>query len=358
MSGLSVSSSSSLVYGPYANLPQDMIREIVSHSDPMTIVKMSQVCRAWRAAFPEKFWYDLSDTLGVPRVISSDGKPRNLREDFNKLYPITFVSGEKIRKFLGDPVGPVPPIKEEVFNMLDKLDPWESILRLKLWEPRKKIRQTFVLVVDYKSIKKAIDENSHQDLQDMVKPIESSVHSSSSSSTITNEFEKQENEDEIPLTFPNLVTLCKHPLRGEENGPVFAEIDRYILSNYNGCPEETSVFLMRKCVVEKNGDSFFLEKERLIADKGFYITSLKVRSLFDAICILSSGNCPDNRNLSTYAYTGYMGIAWGGRYVMRIGNFAPGFGSCVLGCSGGRDLDSFGVVPCIQGGGSCPTKGI
>jgi hypothetical protein len=70
-------------------------------------------------------WIYMFKKMGIPRVISKNKEvPRNYKEDFRVLYPIT-LSGRQIEGIFGDVIGKIPGIREEVFNELNTPDPFE-----------------------------------------------------------------------------------------------------------------------------------------------------------------------------------------------------------------------------------------
>ena len=109
------------------------------------------------------------------------------------------------------------------------------------------------------------------------------------------------------------------------------------------CSSKVEVYFMRKRVAEQSRKMSYIDQESLVKAQGFEVTPLKERSLFDAVLILKSGTCPDDRNPWTLARTSDT-IHFGANvYQSSIGGFDP-----LEGVHVGRNesVDStIGVVP-------------
>src|SRR5580692_5262233 len=103
-------------YGPFEN--EDLFVYAMSNFvKPEGIFNCASVCKLW-SQFAENpdFWKVLFVSKGIPMVVESkDAGARNYRQDFRVLYPVTTVSGEAIRRTLGEPIGRVPCIRVEIF---------------------------------------------------------------------------------------------------------------------------------------------------------------------------------------------------------------------------------------------------
>ncbi len=109
---------------------RELIERFMDRSTPVTIVQfldvedifqLSRICRSFREVMgqigrPEEFWAYLFKREGIPRVEQLGDQKRDLKEDFIHLYQKTAVSGKRIGRFLGNVVGKIPEITEEVFE--------------------------------------------------------------------------------------------------------------------------------------------------------------------------------------------------------------------------------------------------
>lgn len=85
------------------------------------IFQLSRINRIFKETMdslfePNDFWIALFDREGIPQVQQTGDQKRNLREDFIHLYQRTCVSGRMINTYLGQMVGKIPAITEEVFK--------------------------------------------------------------------------------------------------------------------------------------------------------------------------------------------------------------------------------------------------
>src|SRR5580704_6155583 len=94
--------------GPFPN--EDTLTYALSNSwlDFSHVYQCACVCKLWNE-FTEipAYWQGLFTSKGIP-MVSSEAGARNYRYDFRVLYPVTTVSGEAIRRTLGEPIGRVP----------------------------------------------------------------------------------------------------------------------------------------------------------------------------------------------------------------------------------------------------------
>ncbi|MBI2811586.1 MAG: hypothetical protein HYX67_12280, partial [Candidatus Melainabacteria bacterium] len=149
----------------------------------------------------------------------------------------------------------------------------------------------------------------------------------------------------------NLKTLCSYPLKGKKNTPVFdKDSSTSVINQCNTFPDKISVYFMRKSIAEQSRGMTYVNQVELVKRHGFEVISLRVRAFFDAIKILDSETCPDDRNSLTYARTSDI-VRYGnnvyqsvlGVYQSVLGGFVPRAGVFVLNDS--VDCAGIGVVP-------------
>ncbi len=119
------------------------------------------VCEQW-AAFVENspHWKMFFGSVGIPMVSEREG-PRNYRNDFRVIAPITAVSGEKTRKILGEPSGTIlgisgtilisgtiPCISRTYFNNIFKPDSYCA---------GKLRKDTHVFIVQYPAVYRVLE---------------------------------------------------------------------------------------------------------------------------------------------------------------------------------------------------------
>jgi hypothetical protein len=313
-----------------------------SFANAMEFLEVADICRAtiackrWsQLGQSEVIWRNAFEKEGIPVV---DGKKRDYKKDLKILYPIT-ISGRRISRVFGEMLGRVPPISEKWFNKLQEEDPFEK---------GQFIRENYVFVVLPSLITRTVDQetplallNESKNLIELPKledwPSISAELATAGKLDLT-----------ISFSLKNLQTLCSYPLRGKENMPVFNEdFMNGVFDQCNPSPDQVRVYFMRKCIVEQSKDRSYPDQKRLVEDQGFEVTSLKVRALFDAIMILESGTCPDNKNSlqSTFARTSdTVNTNYGVGLQVIIGSFAQGVGVNVMGYDSSDDR-SMGVVP-------------
>jgi hypothetical protein len=249
------------------------------------IVQATCVCKCWNQLFSDQdLWKYLFKKEGIPLVSSTDGTERNYKKDFNELYPIT-LSGKIISQFIGEVVEEIPPISEGIFNELQRPDPYET---------EKLKKQTFIFVVSPSFVMRTVDQKTPLALNQLGNLIESSKQESEQ--TLANTTKKSKLHS--PLSLKNIKVLCSYPLKRKENRPVF--FDKYsnndaIFTQCDTRPDIITVYFMRRNVIEKSKGMSYNEQQRLVKDKGFEVTPLRVRVLFDVVGILKDGTCPEAR---------------------------------------------------------------
>ena len=274
----------------------------------------ARVCKLWHELFQDQgIWKSLSQREGIPLV---EGNDRNYKEDFKILYPIT-LSGKTISQFFGESLGEIPRIRLEVFNRLQQRDPFD---------PQRSMQENYVFVVVPSKVARPLDQNTPPPLSEAGEIAGPML--------------------QIPFSLKNLKMLCEHPLIGHKHMPVFGK-DSYqpVFDQCGLCSDKVRVYFMRKRVADQTRSLPYLQQEGKARDQGLEVTPMLPRALYDAVCILRSGTCPDNREREpvTYARTSDLVRVGNSTYPSEIGGFAPRAGADVN--SSGYDYDLIGVAP-------------
>lgn len=222
------------------------------------------------------------------------------KNDFKTLYPM-FISGAKISRFFGEVVRGPPDIRQELFNELEELDPFEK---------RELKKDAFVFVVIPSLIKRIAGDGTPLDLDAEGNLIELPLDQVQDGKELL-----------IPFTPTNFTILCSYPLEGKGNMPVF-ENRSLVNEIWNAChafahstsSKETSVHFMRRCAVIKWGKKTtsaqacvaeddmafahdygvtYSDQVRTACKMGFAVTNAHIRCLFNAVQILELGTCSD-----------------------------------------------------------------
>ena len=100
---------------------------------------------------------------------------------------------------------------------------------------------------------------------------------------------------QIPFSLKNLKMLSEHPLKGKENTPVFHK-DSYapVFDQCGLCSDKVRIFFMRKHVADQSRDLPYLQQEAKMREQRLEVTPILPRALYDAVCILRTGTCPDS----------------------------------------------------------------
>jgi hypothetical protein len=302
------------------------VQRFAEFLEPRDIGRCEAVCKLWTESFEnQETWIRLSVREGIPFV---EGQDRDRRADFKILYPMT-ISRKKISRFLGELVGEIPLISAVVFGVLNTPDPFEE---------GKSFKDTWVFVVDFPLIKRTAGEGTPLDLDKQENLIELPA-------------DKVQNGKEllIPHSLKNLRMLCSHPLEGKKNMPVFSKKHSSV-EVFNQCSassNKVSIFFMRRCIAKESSNMTYANQEILVTERGFIITPLSIRALFDAVQILESGTCPDSEK-PRYTYARCSDIVRYGSKVYHacIGGFAPSSGARVIGSD--CDIARIGVAPGVS----------
>src|SRR3990167_4651735 len=122
------------------------------------IARLECVCRAWGWAIansPLLQWEKMFDRYGVPRISRPDRPLRNAenaKEEWETMFQATLVSGSMIARFLGKPVGPIPPVRAELVNSLRDPDPFAVT-------PGELKRDHYGFVVVPSAVERVVDQN-------------------------------------------------------------------------------------------------------------------------------------------------------------------------------------------------------
>jgi hypothetical protein len=148
----------------------------------------------------------------------------------------------------------------------------------------------------------------------------------------------------VPFSFKNLKMLATYPLAGMENGRVFnSDSSPTVFNQCNASQDRNRILIMRKEVVGRNMP--FDGKNVLVTSCGQRVVTVRERAFYDAINILKTGTCPDNRTPWTYARSAEFVHINGFNYRAAIGGFAPGAGVSVVHYCYGFTRDCVGVGP-------------
>jgi hypothetical protein len=298
------------------------------------IGRAATVCTSWNTliqSLPQSIWKNLFEREGIPLVMGLKGQTRNYREDLKVLYPIT-ISGRVISQLFGKVIGQVPPISEKWFNKLQEKDPFER---------KKSIGETFVFVVLPSLITRTADPETPLVPDGSGDLIKLSKLRDSTRTSLT-----ERGDLTFPLSLKNLRTICSYPLRGKEHMPVFRKgFWPDLLKRF--CPDTVGLYFMRKQIAAQSRGLFYFEQEEFIKRKGFEITPLRERALFDSVTILKSGTCPDNQNPTTYVCNPDTIHFCNEVYQTAIGGFVPHAGVLIQ-MSNSYDRTLFGVVPGVS----------
>ena len=216
-------------------------------------------------------------------MVGHDGVPRNLREDFRILYPIT-LSARIIGQIFGKVIGSVPPIRQYWFDMLNKPDPYE---------PEKLFKDNYIVVVDPSCIERTVNNEAPFDVD-----MEGNLHIVHTNSIAQRMLA-------IPCSLKNHRVLCEYPLKGKEYLPVFdaGSLSEAFLKR-SAFPEKVGVYIMRKSIIEKSRGLYYSDQVQLIndANAGLSVAPLCLRAFVDSISIFTSGTCFDGRGEQRWSY--------------------------------------------------------
>ncbi|MBA2367461.1 MAG: hypothetical protein H0V82_00370 [Candidatus Protochlamydia sp.] len=251
------------------------------------IVNCSKVCNLWNESISKNniLWEKISLDQGIFLV---EGQTRNRKKDFTTLYPIT-ISGSRIGKALGIVTEKIPLLNKKFIEILNDPD---------FEEPEKSIRETYEFVLFPSRLGRINEQKLNIVDNDL----------------IYNRLEEK-NDFEAPLTLNNFVMLSSNPLNNKKlravgvfmldfelheddsYDPEFDySYDDYDLANdlnpHILMTEKITIYFMRKKAIRNNNLSW-LEKGQYVANKGFQLTPIFVRTFANCIHILESQTCED-----------------------------------------------------------------
>jgi hypothetical protein len=275
--------------------------------DLRDVMSCERVCTTFFNVFCQNqgIWTQLSLKEGIPLVA---GPKRNRRDDLKTLWPIT-LSGARISWAIGQPVGEIPCISEVAFNRLNAPDPFEQ---------GKLMKETWVFVVVPAYVKRIAGPEMPFDFDN------------GGNLVVVSEDQIQHGKElVISLSLKNFKPVFSCPLKGRENMPILC--NNRVFDQCGASSDKTSVYFMRRCIVEGSRGLVYAKQEQLVEQYGFGVTPIRVRALFDAIIILESGTCSDARGkLWSFARSPDMLDRGDGARHVCVGAFFPGAGVTIL----------------------------
>ena len=316
-----------LALGPILN--EDLFVYTMSNFvKPKDIFNCACVCKLWNQfAESSTIWKSHFTSQGIP-MVSPAGEARNYRSDFRVLYPVTTVSGEAIRRTLGEPIGNVPCVTVEFFDRLSQPD---------LFDPAKFQKETFELVVEYPFIERVLGTNECPLALDECGNL---VEVPPSDGTEVDD--AAQTPTRIPFTLRNRITLAKYPLMGKEHMPVFSYVSDLALMQNDYCPLNVNVYYQTRRIVDGTRNLPYSEKKAFVEAKGLSVMPLGSRVLSNIVQIIFSGICPDDK--TSYARTSSLFYLGGDVYQTALGGFEPVLGMYVMDFIQCEKNDKVGVV--------------
>ena len=314
-----------LALGPILN--EDLFVYTMSNFvKPKDIFNCACVCKLWNQfAESSTIWKSHFTSQGIP-MVSPAGEARNYRSDFRVLYPVTTVSGEAIRRTLGEPIGNVPCVAVEFFNRLSQPD---------LFDPTKFQKETIELVVEYQFIERLLGTIKCPLVLDACGNL---VEVSPSNGTKVDD--ATQTPTRIPFTLRNRITLAKYPLMGKEHMPVFNYVNNQIVSQNDYCPLRVNVYYQTRKIVKGTRTLPYSKQKAFVEKRGSAVMPLGPRVLSNEVQILLSGTCPDSQeSFARCSSPVYHGV---NVCQSTIGGFAQRIGVSVNSCN--FVIDTHGVV--------------
>jgi hypothetical protein len=293
--------------------------------DPRDAGRCELVCTTFFRVFSQdqEMWTQLSLKEGIPFVA---GPNRDRRKDFQTLFPLT-LSGARISQIIGKVRGPIPRIREVVFNKLNDPDPFE---------PNKCMKDTWVFVVVPSGVTRTAGPQTPLDFDNKGNLVE-----------VPEDQVQHGKELVISLSLKNLKLVCVYSLKGRENLVFNQGIDNEVFDQCGVSSEDgTRVHLMRRCIVEKSRELCYSDQKKLVEQCGFGITPTRIRALFHAVVILESRTCSDGNNPQlSFARSPDLVRIRNNSHFVCIGGFATHLGMSVFLTTDGHR--TIGVAPCI-----------
>ncbi|MES2200223.1 MAG: hypothetical protein V4489_08660 [Chlamydiota bacterium] len=330
-----ISSSPNSSHRGIYHISGDSLQRCIGFEEKTTsdLNSLRLVNKVWKGVIdgPEGrvLWRRVSIGEGVPIV---QGESRDHKDDFRFLLPIT-ISSRIIGKYLGEVVGEVPLMREDVFTRLKH--------EKDSFEVRKFQRDTHVVIVDPSKLKITVSPN---------RPLRLDATETLEEVPVAERDQIVKAELTIPFSFKNLRMLAAYPLAGKEKGPVFeGESAPEVFELCNTPLDQNGILIMRRKVVGRNrvfnGEQ---GQNALVTNRGWKVVTVRQRGFYDAIEILKTGTCSDNRAPYTYARSAErISQEVEEATVGIIGGFAPNVG-VFLSSSYGASVGSCGVVPGVS----------
>ena len=262
-------------------------------------------------------------------MVSSAAGERNYRYDFRVIYPMTTVSGESIRRTLGEPIGEVPCISAETFNRLFKPDPFD---------PTKLQKDTFEFVVEYPSIARVLGTKECPLRLDSCGTLKELPPSQVEGVVAT-----AQAPSHIPFTLRNRITIASYSLMKNGEGPVFHWQDLRFLTQNDYCPDKVNIYYQTSRIVEGTKGLPYSKQKKFVEERGFGVMSFGPRMLSNVVQISAFRTCAD-RGL-TLARTSDPVFEGQNVHQANIGNFNPR-----KGVSFGYDSDVSDNIGVVAGG--------
>jgi hypothetical protein len=289
------------------------------------ILGVATVCKLWNTFSKNPvIWQRLFIEEGIPFVQGPDGKLLYSEREFKMLYGVTFGLKMSERFFGKVDRKEMPTIHWTWFEECFKKDSFGS----------GEVRNNYKFVVVPAIFERVAGDEFPYVLDE----------NENLSKAPRNSDEWKGKTLQISNTVKNFKILCKNPLAGRENTPVFRHFDDDVLKQCNTRANKIRVFFIRRCIADETRSMPYLSQEALVKERGFEVIPLLPRMLFDAVCILTSGTCTDARTpRCSYARTPDIIVVGNNIFQPVIGGFALGSGADVDITR--HDDDRIGVVP-------------
>ncbi len=280
---------------------------IATHFDRLsTIGKSAQVCKLWdRSMQDPSIWEKQFEKEKIPKVA---GKNRDYKADFQVLYPMT-LSARKIA-CLGEFVGEVPKISEDDFTRLFQNDPYE---------PKKKIYETFRLIVEPHFIKR---ERENLLVENLLSSGDYQEENNSS----------PQQEILVPYSLKNIKILSSSSIAilKVNSGPVLRSYPE-VFKQCSYPATKVNVCFMREEVPKQSRMLHFTLQKELFNKDRFEVPRLSPRALLNVVKILTTGHCPDARETElTFSSTSDTARFKYGESSLTIGGYSQDTGIVII----------------------------
>lgn len=285
----------------------DVFAHTMSFVKVFDFLNAACVCKLWKQYaddLSESYfvWKSFSENQGIPMVSRGQGR-RNYAKDFCIILSKTSVSGEKYRKFFGEPsCGHLPStakmrdIHVEIFNKIAQSDDYELIVEYPFVER----------VLGTNETPLTLDENYNLVLVDPSTLPEVSI---------------AQVPTRIPFTLYNRIRLGMYPLMGKENMPIFGFILNEAVFQNDYCPSRVNVYYQTRKVIAETKNMAYAEQKSFVENMAMRVVPLGLRVLSDTLQIAESGIYPDGKD--SWARTSSPVFFNGVVYQSVIGDFDP-----------------------------------